>query len=119
MLTTLSYIRLLHHDVQTWLLINKFKMNEEKTEVLLCDPKKMCNPLDKNHININNEKIAFSTSAKNLGVYFDENLTMELHVSNLCKILFCALRRIGQMSMILNRGSLKTLISAFVFSRLL
>jgi len=28
------------NDVKTWMLENKLKLNDEKTEVLLCNPKK-------------------------------------------------------------------------------
>ena len=53
-----------------------------------------------------------------ISVYFDSKLSMEHHVNYLCTILFCELRRIGQMSMFLNECSLKTLVSSFIFSRI-
>ena len=29
------------NDVKTWMLENKLKLNDEKTEILLCNPKKI------------------------------------------------------------------------------
>ena len=103
-------------DVKSWMIDNKLQLNEDKTEILLCNPKKSHIPVD--HICTENEKLTFSDKAKNLGVYFDSKLSMEHHVNYLCTILFCELRRIGQMSMFLNECSLKTLVSSFIFSRI-
>ena len=57
------------NDVKTWMLENKLKLNDEKTEVLLCNPKKY--DVDVNSLNIGCDSIQFSSSVKNLGVYFD------------------------------------------------
>ena len=105
-------------DVKSWMVDNKLQLNEEKTEIILCNPKKSHVPIHVDHIATENEKLSFSDKAKNLGVYFDSKLSMESHVNYLSTILFCELRRIGQMSMFLNEYSLKTLVSSFVFSRI-
>lgn len=93
-------------------------MNEEKTEVLFCNPKKLKQDIGVHFITINHEKICFSEKAKNLGVYFDCNLSMEHQINHLCKSLFYELRKIGQLSTFLNESSLKTLVSSFIFSRI-
>ena len=36
--------------------------------------------------------IPFSQSARNLGFYLDETLSMDAHIKYLCRILFCQLR---------------------------
>ena len=45
-------------------------------------------------------------------------VVMKHHITHLSQILFCELRRIGQMSPFLNEASLKTLMSAFILTRL-
>ena len=67
---------------------------------------------------IENEKVYFTEKARNLGVIFDNKLSMENHLNYLSKILFCELRRIGQMAPFLNETSLKTIMSAFILSRM-
>ena len=70
-------------DVKDWMLINKLKLNDDKTEVLLINPKSF--PVDISCIRIGTEEINFNESAKNLGVIFDKDLNLSNHISNLCK----------------------------------
>ena len=58
-------------DVKSWMLCNKVKLNDEKTEILFCNPKNLNASLD--HLKIGNEIVYVSNSAKNLGVYLDCN----------------------------------------------
>ena len=67
---------------------------------------------------IQNERILFSEKARNLGIVFDSKLSMNHHISYLCQVLYLEIRRIGKLSKFLNIDSLKTLTSAFVFSRI-
>ena len=105
-------------DVKSWMIDNKLRLNSDKTEIILCNPKGSHIPIEVDHIRTENDKLSFSDKAKNLGVYFDSKLSMEHHVNYLCKILSCELRRIGQLSAFLNECSLKTLISSFLLSRI-
>ena len=65
------------NEVSEWMLVNKLKLNEDKTEVMLCNPKKIDIDPSIDSINIGNDKIMFSKKVKNLGVYFDSSLCME------------------------------------------
>ena len=71
-----------------WMTDNKLKMNNEKTEVLLCGPKKYVESSDCDHICIEGENMSFSNNARNVGVYFDCTFSMEHHAKQLCKSLF-------------------------------
>ena len=81
-------------NVKKWMTDNKLKMNNEKTEILLCGPKKYVESSDCDHICIEGENISFSDNARNLGVYFD-----------------CIFS-------ILNEASLQKLVTSFVLSRM-
>ena len=105
-------------EIKCWMVDNKLKMNEDKTEIIKCNTGRCNLSSDLNHICIENEIIPFSDKAKNLGVYFDSKLSMSHQVNNLCRIMYLELRRIKQMSPFLKQSNLKTLMSAFVFSRL-
>lgn len=105
-------------DVRNWMIQNKLKLNEEKTEVLFYNPKSLVLPPVNNYLEINRERVYFTSDAKNLGFFFYCQLSTERHLNNVCKGLFCELRRIGQISRFLNPTSMKTLISSFIFSRI-
>ena len=68
------------------MLENKLKLNDEKTEVLLCNPKKY--DIDVDHLNIGCDSVKFSDSVKNLGVHFYNDLSMNAHVMNLSKAVY-------------------------------
>ena len=59
-----------------------------------------------------------SDSVKNLGVTFHCHLTMKTHVSNLVRPANFELRRISSIRHLLSTEATKTLVSAFVLSRL-
>ena len=59
-----------------------------------------------------------SDFVENLGVSFDCHLTMKTHVSNLVRSANFELRRISSISHLLSTDATKTLVSAFVLSRL-
>ena len=62
--------------------------------------------------------VPLSDSVKNLGVTFDCLLTMKTHVSNLVRSANFELRRISSICHLLSTDATKTLVSAFVLSRL-
>jgi hypothetical protein len=59
-----------------------------------------------------------SDSVRNLGVTLDSQLRMERHVRGVCKTASFYLRSIGRIRRLLNRTAAKTLLHAFVLSRL-
>ena len=103
-------------DVKDWMLINKLKLNDDKTEAILINPKSFT--VDISCIRIGTEEINFNESAKNLGVIFDKDLNLSNHISNLCKNVYLEIRRLRHMSTFVDESSLKTLASSFILSRL-
>ena len=59
-----------------------------------------------------------STTARNLGVIFDQHLDMEAHVNALCKSCYGHLRRIGHIRKYLTTEATQLLVHSFVTSRL-
>ena len=105
------------NDVKIWMETNKLQMNDDKTEILLCNTKAGWKPADVSGVCIGAETINFSEKAKNLGVYFDSNLSMQAHINYMCQILYCELRRLAHLSPFLSENALKLLMSSFVLSR--
>ena len=103
-------------DVKNWMLLNKLKLNDDKTEIMLCNPKKY--NIDVKQISIGNETISFSKSAKNLGIYLSDDLSMDCHITNLCRAVYLEIKRLRHMSEFVDERSLKTLASSFILSRL-
>ena len=103
-------------EIKNWMLVNRLKLNDEKTEIMLLNPKKY--QIHINSLSIGEETITFSKFAKNLGVYFNDNLTMDCHITNLCKSVYLEIRRLRHMSNFVNETSLKILASSFILSKI-
>ena len=103
-------------DVKAWMHVNKLKLNDDKTEAILINPKKY--EIYNDHLSIGEENVKFANSAKNLGVYIDENLSMNCHITNLSKAVYLEIRKLKHMSKFVSESSLKTLATSFVLSRL-
>ena len=102
-------------DVKNWMCENKLKLNDEKTEVILCNPKKY--KLDVSEIKVGNDAVKFTDSAKNLGVFFDHDLSLDAHFVHISKAVYLEIRRLKHMSKFVSESSLKTLAASFILSR--
>ena len=83
-------------EINEWMLVNKLKCNNDKTEALFINPKKF--KINCKGLMIGNENVTFSNTAKNLGVFIDADLSMSSHISSISKSVYTEIRRIKQMS---------------------
>ena len=105
------------NDIRDWMILNKLKLNEDKTEIILCNPKNYDVPISS--LKFGNEIINFSKSGKNLGVIFDEKLNLNDHIASVSKTVYTEIRRLKQISnFISSKSSLQKLASSFILSRL-
>ena len=106
-------------DVKSWMTTNKLQLNDGKTEALLMKSKKITLPLSSPaSISVGQSDIPFSHSAKNLGVTLTSDMSMDNHVGNVCKSAFAELRRIASVRRYLTIDATKTLVCAFVLSKI-
>ena len=71
-----------------------------------------------NHIQVGDVLVTCSESARNLGVIFDQHLTLNKHVNNICRNASLALYKIGKIRNLLDQHTTEILIHAFVSSLL-
>ena len=105
-------------SVGNWMLNNKLKLNDDKTEVLVCATENKLKTIPITSITIGENVIKISDKAKNLGVYIDSSLSMEDQINYTVKIMNLELRKINQMKKYLPQSSLKTIVCSFILSRL-
>ena len=66
-------------DIRNWMVVNKLKLNESKTEILKISPRRSRLDLEGKHLNIAGKEVSLPTAdcIRNLGCFFDSHLTMK------------------------------------------
>ena len=105
-------------DVRSWMIQNKLKINDQKTQFLVIKQQHLAKHFQNTSINIGNSIIHQVTKAKNLGVILDQCLTMNSHVSETCRKCFYHLRNISAIRKYLSQEAIAQLIHSLVTSRL-
>ncbi|KAK7112250.1 hypothetical protein V1264_011729 [Littorina saxatilis] len=94
-------------------------MNDDKTEIMPVGKQSKLKLLSEtSSLTLSDTTVTFSTKVKNLGVHLDSNLSMDAHINSLCRTAFLEMRRISQIRHLLSLDATKTLVSAFILSRL-
>ena len=102
-------------DALEWMAANKLKCNAEKTEVIVFTPK---NKTVNVTIKIDNVEMKTSDCVRNLGVLDDRHMTLEQHVTKLCRAANYQLKRIGSIRRYLTCDATKSLVNSLVVSRI-
>ena len=74
-------------DIDNWMKVNKLKLNSDKSELLVISSRYRPRPVV-NSISINDYCVQPSVFARNLGMVVDNCLSLEEHVSSICKSTF-------------------------------
>jgi hypothetical protein len=75
-------------DIRKWMLTDKLKLNDDKTELLLIGTKKQLNKVNIDSIAVGSTDVVPTSSVRNLGAWFDSQLSMSSHISKLCGSAF-------------------------------
>ena len=105
-------------EVKSWMDSNKLKLNENKTELMLCGNTSGKNKkLPTVSLCINGCTIQSSVYVKNLGFYLNNTMSMEIQISNLCKVLTLYLKKIASIRDFLTFDVASKLVTTFILSR--
>ena len=105
-------------DIRKWMATNFLCLNDGKTEFLLIGKTSSLKKCPDVSVKLGNATINPSDTARNIGAIFDNSMTMSDHISSMCKSSWFQLNRIGKIRKYLTSDSAKTLVHAFVASRL-
>ena len=105
-------------DTKRWMTDNKLKLNDDKTEALLFSRKTADLTTLPKSIQVCDSKISFSSYARNLGFTMSSDMSLDKHVSLVCRSAYFELHRISSIRQYLSIHITSTLICAFVLSKL-
>ena len=105
-------------EIKLWMLHNKLKLNDSKTELLLLGKQPHLHKCSISFLTVGDSTITPSSTVRNLGFHLDSSLTMGKHIAAVCKSSWFYLKNIRAIRKYLTMEDTQTLIHAFVSSRL-
>ena len=105
-------------DIRAWMLHDNLKLNDEKTELLIIGTPQQLDKVVITNIRVGNTNIYPVPVARNLGSWFDANISMTDHISKICSSSFYYLYNLRRIRKYLSNKSTESLVHAFVSSRL-
>ena len=89
-------------DIRRWMIINKLKINDSKTEfIVFRSPQLKCD-LSGLSVNVGESMITQSSKVRDLGVIFDQFLNFDDHITAICKSTHFHIRNIGKIRNLLS-----------------
>ena len=104
--------------LQDWFNCNKLKLNTDKTEVMLCGSPFRLSNIDITNISVCGNNITVASNVKCLGVILNSELNLDAHILSICKSAVLFIRNLRRIRCFLSKETTKTVVSAFVFSRI-
>ena len=105
-------------DISSWMNINKLKLNEDKTDIIIFGCSKSIDSLPVIKFDLNGHEVLCSKKVKNLGAILDQDMSMFSFVSNVCKNLYFQVRKISSIRKYINHNVAKTLVTILILSRI-
>ena len=94
------------------------KLNRGKMEDLLVLSARNRPPPSIEYIDVSGEQIKQSSSARNIGVIFNEHMSLDKHVTNTCNACFFHLRNISKIRDCLSPADTEKLVHSFITFKL-
>ena len=105
-------------DIKSWMTYNFLMLNPNKTEVIVLGPKHLRTSLSRDIATLDGVALASSTTVRNLGVIFDQDISFNANLKQTSRTAFFHLRNIAKIRNILSQNDAEKLVHAFVTSRL-
>ena len=104
-------------QIKIWMTKNKLKLNEQKTEVLLCGPSSRRETVPVDCLSVGEASISFSNVVKTLGVTLDAELSME-HVSEVGRSCFFHIRSLSKVRPYITYKAASSIAVCLILSKL-
>ena len=85
-------------DIKSWMSCNFLMLNSEKTEILVLGPKNPRDSMSTHIATLDGITLASSTTVRNLGVIFDQDLSFNSHIKQTSRTAFFHLRNITKIT---------------------
>ena len=117
-LESLTKLNMCISDIRVWMIKNKFKINDSKTEFIIFRSPLLKQNLSDLSVSVRDMQVSPSSKVRDLGVVFDQYLTFHDHISGICKSTHFHLRGIRRIRNILTFDATTQINHALITSRL-
>ena len=101
-----------------WMIFDKLKLNEEKTEFMLIGTQQQLVKIRNDSLLVGDTHVPPVSEARNLGVWFDSNFQFHSYINKTCQSAFYSLYNVSRIRKYLPLEAAKTLVQAMVISRI-
>ena len=105
-------------DIRQWMLTDRLKLNDDKIEYLLIGTRQQLSKISAGSLAVGDHQITPALEAKNLGCWFDQQLSMGTQINKICSASYFHLHNIRCIRKYLSTESTKKLVHALVTSRI-
>ena len=105
-------------EIGRWMNRNKLKLNDQKTEALLCGSSHGRKSCPTESLLVGDAEIQFSSSVKTLGVVLDSDLSFEQHISSVVKSCFFHIRSLRKIRPYITLRGANAIAVSLIQSRL-
>jgi hypothetical protein len=105
-------------EVKAWMQMNKLKLNDEKTEAIICGSRSSLGKVSLDAIRVGQATIPLSDSVRNLGLYVDSQMTMSAHVNATVKACYFYIRSLGRLRPLVNKQTANAVAVSLILTRL-
>ena len=105
-------------DIRVWMINNKLKINDSKTEFIVFRSPQAKQDLSGLSVIVGDSIIQQSSEVRNLGIIFDQFLSFDDYISSVCRSTHFHLRNIGRIRHLLSQNVTAQLIHALISIRL-
>ena len=116
--SALESIQLCLQAIRSWMTTNKLKLNENKTELITLGRKCHLTHSSISHMCVGDSSVECSTVVRNLGIFLDQELSMQSHITSVCRTAYFHLRNIARIRKYLSDTATQSLVHAFITSRI-
>ena len=85
-------------DIRKWLIEGRLLLNDDKTEFLVIGTRHQLNKLNPSVLHVGYHTIDNSVNVRNLGTIFDNSVSMDTHINQVCKTAIYRIHNIRRIS---------------------
>lgn len=105
-------------DLNAWMSASRLRLNPAKTQLLWLGSRHFVSRVTVQQVHVLSSAVAVVNSARDLGVIVDSELTMADHVAAVCRAGYYQLRQLRPVVRCMTSDAARTLVQAFIASRL-